>query len=483
MALLAVACGVACTVGPRYVPPTPPDAARFKEQAPGTEALQPAAPADTHERGVWWTAFGDARLDALERQALGANPTLAQAEARYRQARALLRQDRAAALPTASVSASATRSQAPARRGSSVAAITAPFDQYTVSGDLSWEADLWGRVRQTVSAGRATAQAAAGDVESARLSLTAQLASDYFQLRSLDAELALFQETVTAYERSFTLTQNQYNAGIVARADVAQAETQLESARAQAADVTLQRAQLEHAIAVLAGTLPAALTLDAQPLTGEPPPVPAVMASRLLERRPDVAAAERRVAAANAQLGVASAAFFPSVTIGASGGFEATRIVQWLAWPSRFWSLGPSLALTVLDFGARRAARERAVAAYDETVAAYREVVLSAFQDVEDNLAASRLLADEAAHQQKAIAAAQQALDISLNQYRAGLVSFLQVATEQATLLTSQRAAVTVSARRYAAAVQLVRALGGGWTGPLPAAAAGQAQPVAAAER
>ncbi len=337
----------------------------------------------------------------------------------------------------------------------------------SLTGDVSWEPDFWGRVRQTVAAGVASAQAARGDLENARLSLTATLALDYFQLRSFDADLVLLNESIDAYERSLTLTQNQYNAGLVARTDVAQAETQLASARAQAVDVTLQRAQMEHAVAVLVGVAPSALSLQPAPLDGEPPPVPLELPSRLLERRADVAAAERRVAAANAQIGVAASAFFPIVSLTGSVGFQASALAQWLAWPSQFWSVGPTLALTLFDGGARRAARANAQAAYDAEAATYRQVILTVFQDVEDNLAAQRLLADESQQQQAAATAARTALDVSLNQYRAGLVSYLAVVTSQSTSLTAERTLVALTARRYEAAVQLIKALGGGWDGRL----------------
>ena len=335
--------------------------------------------------------------------------------------------------------------------------------QYDVGAGVSWEPDFWGRVRQTVAADVASSQAAAGDLESARLSLSATLALDYFQLRSLDAELTLLNATIDAYQRSYDLTLNQYNAGLVARVDVAQAETLLEEARAQVLETQLARAQTEHAIAVLVGVPPAALTLAPTPLGGEPPAVPAELPSRLLERRPDIAAAERRVAAANAEIGVASAAFFPSLALTASGGVRSSSLAQWLTWPSRFWTLGPALAFTIFDGGARRAARTSAYAVYDEEAASYRQVVLNALQDVEDNLAAQRLLALEAERQRQAVAAAQTALDVSLNQYRAGLVSYLPVATAQSTLLSNQRTLVSLDARRFDAAVQLIKALGGGW--------------------
>jgi NodT family efflux transporter outer membrane factor (OMF) lipoprotein len=456
-----ILCG--CTAGPPYTrPPITMPPAYQEHAAAAHAALEVAQPSDAVARRAWWEIFGDTRLNDLETALVRGNPGVAQAEARYREARALLRQDRAAYFPTVTASTSIVRSRPGAVAGEGLLGGVSRTE-YSVGADASWEADLWGRVRQTVAAGTASAQAAAADVESTRLSLGAELAADYFSLRSLDAETALFDQTIAAYQRSATLTRNQYNAGIVSRADVEQAETQLASAQAQATDVQLQRAQLSHAIAVLTGEPPSNVSLPPEPLEGEPPGVPAALPSQLLERRPDIAAAERRVAAANAQIGVASAAFFPAVTLAASGGFQATRLQDWLSWPTRFWSVGPALALTVFDGGARRAAKADAVAAYDENVSAYRQTVLTAIQDVEDNLAAERLLADEAAHQRAAVAAAQRSLDISLNQYRAGLVSYLQVATAQTALLSNQRDALAVTARRFGASVQLIRALGGGW--------------------
>jgi NodT family efflux transporter outer membrane factor (OMF) lipoprotein len=462
VALIGASLSAACAVGPRYMPPQMPVPPAYKEQPINeSDRVQPAQERDQVSRDGWWEMFGDARLNDLEAHLMRANPTLAESEARFRQARALVRQDRAGYFPVVTTTTSITRtlSGANGRANGPTGALT----EYDLGAGVSWEADLWGRVRQSVAAGTASAQAAAGDVESARLSLSAELASDYFQLLSFDAELDMFDRTIDAYDRAATLTRNQYAAGIVSRADVEQADTQLASARAQAIDVRLQRAQLEHAIAILIGEPPASLSLTPVPLAGLPPLVPAGVPSRMLERRPDVAAAERRVAAANAQIGVASAAFFPAITLDGTGGFQTTRLQQWLSWPTRFWSVGPSLALTLFDGGARRAAKAGAVASYDETVAVYRQTVLAAFQNVEDNLAAERLLADEAERQQAAVAAAQRALDISVNQYRAGTVSYLQVATQQTALLTNQRSALSVTARQFVAAVQLVRALGGGW--------------------
>jgi NodT family efflux transporter outer membrane factor (OMF) lipoprotein len=465
-ALSGMSLTAACAAAPQYAPPKVAVPATYKESVPaGADVLQPAQPRDAVSRAGWWEIFGDGRLNDLEKQLMTANPAIGEAEARVRQARALVRQDRASYYPivTANVSAARTRSGGTARPD--IANTT--LDEYALNFGATWEADLWGRVRETVNAGTASAEATVGDLESIRLTLGAELAADYFQLRSADAELALFDQTIEAYQRAATLTSNQYNAGIVSRADVEQADTQLASAQAQAVDLRLQRVQLEHAIAVLLGQLPANVSLPSIPLEGHPPQVPLDLPSRILERRPDVAAAERRVAAANAQIGVASAAFFPSLILNASGGFQSTRLQQWLSWPTRFWSLGPALALTVFDAGERRAVKAQAVASYDEAVATYRQTVLSAFQDVEDNLAAVRLLGDEAERQEAAVSAAQRSLDISLNQYRAGTASYLQVSTQQTALLTNQRTGLAVSQRQFVAAVQLVRALGGSWNGSL----------------
>jgi NodT family efflux transporter outer membrane factor (OMF) lipoprotein len=457
-----------CAIGPRYSPPQVSIPSAYKEQVAGSLPLAPADPRDQVSRDGWWQLFGDTHLNDLETQLIRANPTLAEAEARVRQARALVRQERAGYFPTVAATSSATRARSSAgTRASENSATTSALTEYSLGSQASWEPDLWGRVRQSVAAGTASAQAAVGDLASSRLSLGAELADDYFELRAADAELVLFDETIDAYQRSATLTRNQYDAGIVSRADVEQADTQLAAAQAQASDVRLQCAQLEHAIAVLIGEPPAALTLAAAPLERDPPLVPGDVPSRTLERRPDIAASERRIAAANAQIGVASTAFFPSVLLGATGGFQGTGLQQWLSWPMRFWSVGPSIATTLFDGGARRAVKAQAVAGYDQTVAEYRQTVLSAFQEVEDNLASEGLLTDESEHQRAAVASAQRSLDISLNQYRAGLVSYLQVATQQTALLTNQREALSVMERRYVAAVQLVRALGGGWNGDL----------------
>jgi len=452
-----------CVHPPKYEPPKTITPAAYKEQ--GADLLQPAQPSDHAARPAWWETFNDPKLNELETRLMASNPTLAQAVARYAQAAALIRENRSQFYPQVGVSGGVLAGRPSSAQGGTTDVKIAT--DYTLRGDLAWEADLWGRIRQTVSVAVANAQATAGDREALKLSLAAQLATTYFALRTFDAEIVLLNETTQAYEKSYQLTQNQYNAGLVARADVAQAQTLLEGARAQSIDVSLLRAQAEHAIAVLIGEMPAALAIDTMPINGEPPRLPPEMPSRLLERRPDIAAAERRVAAANSQIGVATSAFFPTLGISASVGLQTTTLQKLLSWPAGFWSVGPTLAYQLFDGGARRAVKAGAVAAYDVTIGAYRETVLTAFQDVEDNLAAQRLLAEEFDHQQLAVTAAQQALDISLNQYRAGLISYLQVAIEQAQLLNNQRSALSITGRRYGAAVGLIRALGGGWDGRL----------------
>jgi len=318
-------------------------------------------------------------------------------------------------------------------------------------------------VRRTVEAGEATAQASVADLEAAKLSAQAQLAEDYFLLRAQDAQIRLLTETVDAYQKSLQLTRNQYAVGVAARADVAQAETQLKSTQAQALDAGVQRAQLEHAIAVLLGKAPANFSIAPEPVATTFPPIPLGLPSELLERRPDIAAAERRTAAANAQVGVAEAAFFPSLTLSATGGFQSSVLSQLFTLPSRYWSLGPALAATIFDAGLRRAQTAQAMATYDENVANYRQTVLAGFQEVEDNLAALRILEQEAAVQDEAVKSARESLTITLNQYRAGTANYLAVVVAQAVALSNQRTALTILGRRLTASVTLIKALGGGW--------------------
>lgn len=323
---------------------------------------------------------------------------------------------------------------------------------------------MWGRIRRSLESNVASAQASAADLENARLFLHAELATDYYQLRGLDAQKQLLETTAAAYEKALDLTMNRYNQGVVSGVDVAQAQTQLFSTRAQAVDLAVARAQLEHAIAVLVGRAPGDFAIKPSPGPGEPPPIPPALPSQLLERRPDIAAAERRVASANAQVGVAKAAFFPTLLLAATGGFEASSIAKWFNWPSRFWSLGATILGTVFDGGKRRAASEQAVANYDAAVAVYRLDVLTAFLEVEDNLAALRLLAEEAALQADAVTAAEKALTLAQNRYQGGITSYLEVVTAQNTALINERVSVEIGTRRMTAAVNLVKALGGGWS-------------------
>ena len=458
-ALLVLA---ACTVGPNYVRPTADTPAAFKEM----EGWKKAQPRDQELRGKWWEAFNDPLLNDLEGQVSVSNQNLAQAAAQFRQARALVQSARAGYLPTVSGGASVTRGQSSSTLGSpnQTQGSRSPSTSYSLSADAVWEADLWGRVRRTVESNQAAAQASAADLEALRLSVQADLAQNYFQLRALDAQKQLFDDTIAAYQRSLTLTQNQYAAGVVAKVDVIQAQTQLRTTQAQALDIGVQRAQLEHAIALLIGKPASTYSLAVAPFTANPPVLPVGMPASLLERRPDIAAAERRMAAANAQIGAAEAAYYPSLTLSASGGFQSSSFSNWLTAPSRFWSLGPALAQTLFDGGLRRAQTDQAIAAYDANVAGYRQTVLTGFKEVEDNLAALRILEEEAAIQDEAVQNARQSVALTTNQYKAGIVSFLNVVTVQATALANERTAVDILNRRLAASVLLIKALGGGWT-------------------
>jgi NodT family efflux transporter outer membrane factor (OMF) lipoprotein len=465
VAALALAALSGCTVGPDYVRPRPEVPAAYKEGF----AWQPAQPRDHESRGAWWAAFADPQLDQLLARVDVSNQTLVAAEAQFRQAVALADTARAAWYPTATAGLAETRSRPSGTTGPVVGVATTKRTIWSMPLNASWEADLWGKVRRSVEAGEAAAQASAADLENARLSIRSQLAQNYFQLRAVDAQKQLLADTVAAYAKSLELTNNRYKVGVVARVDVAQAEAQLKSTQAQLLDLGVQRAQLEHAIAVLLGQPAGNFSLAAAPLRATPPPVPAGLPADLLERRPDIAAAERRVAAANAQIGVAKAAWFPTATLSASYGFQTATAAQWFTLPSRFWSIGPALAETIFDGGRRQAASDQALAAYDASVANYRQAVLTGFQEVEDNLAALRILEEESQVQAEAVKAAQQSLEYSLNQYKAGIVTYLQVVTAQATALSTQRTAADLLARRVTASVLLVKALGGGWdTAALP---------------
>ena len=451
---------VACTVGPDYVRPTSVETmpAAYKESA-GWKVAQPQ---DSKISARWWALYNDPILDSLVEQVAISNLTVASAEARFRQARALVRAAKAGYFPLITAGASATRSRKSGNLGSGNG--EGPTESnFQLPLDATWELDVWGRIRRGVEASQATARASASDLAAITLSTQAELASDYLQLRVQDAQKELLDATTTAYRKSLELIQKRHAAGVTAKLDVLQAETQLKSAEAQAIDLGVQRAQLEHAIALLIGKPPAAFSLSPTSLTSTIPSIPAGLPSELLERRPDIASSERMMAAANAQIGIAKAAYFPTISLSASAGLEASSLDALFGWPSRFWSIGPAAAATLFDGGLRKAQSDQAWAAYDATVAVYRETVLTAFQEVEDNLAALRILEEEARIQDQTVRAAQRVVSLSTDQYRAGTVAYLNVIIAQSTALTNDRLALGIFGRRLTASVLLFKALGGGW--------------------
>jgi NodT family efflux transporter outer membrane factor (OMF) lipoprotein len=449
-----------CAVGPRYSKPSTPAPPGYKEVPPDWKAAQPN---DQIARGKWWEIFQDPQLNVLEEQINLSNQNLKAAEAQFRQARALVRFDRAAYYPTVTAGASAAREHLSQHRPLVSGSAQTNVTDLVIPFDVSYEADVFGRVRHTVEAARSNAQASAADLESVSLSLHAELALDYFQMRTLDAEEQLLNSNVTSFEKALELTQNRYKGGVASAVDVAQAQTQLENTRTQAIDVLIQRAQNEHAIAALTGQPASTFSVPPAAWNTPPPAIPPGLPSDLLERRPDIAAAERRVAAANAQVGVARAAYFPVFSLTGSGGFESTSIATLIQGPSGFLTVGASAVVTAFDVGRRRALSEQARAAYDESEANYRQTVLTALQEVEDNLATLRILNDEAKAQEAAVAAAAHSLELSTNRYKGGVVSYLEVTTAQSTALADERAAVDILRRRMTASVSLIKALGGGW--------------------
>jgi NodT family efflux transporter outer membrane factor (OMF) lipoprotein len=465
---LLVVFSVACAVGPNYVRPSAPVPPQYKElplsQATPTGQWKEAQPSDAAQRGKWWELFGDPELNALEEQVAISNQSIAQAEAQFRGARALARVARASLFPNLGVGPSVTRSSGVVQTSAKPTSGPPPtVTAYEVPVDLAWEADVFGGIRRNLEAGVAGAQASAAQLEAVRLAIQAELAVDYFALRGVDGQRQLLDSTVAGYQAALQLTENQYKQGVVSGVDVAQAQTQLETTRAQATDLGVSRTQLEHAIAVLVGKPPGDFSLQAGPISVEPVQVPVGVPSELLERRPDIAAAERLVAAANAQIGVAKAAYFPTFTLAASGGYENSTLSNFFSLPNRFWSLGPALLETLFDGGKRRALSEQAWASYDAAVAVYRESVLAAFQDVEDNLAALRVLAVEATQQADAVTASERSLTIAKNRYQGGITTYLEVVTAQSAALANERTAVDLLTRRMTASVNLVKALGGGW--------------------
>jgi len=445
-----------CAVGPDYLRPPVETPSVFKE----AKGWKQAQPRDQALPGKWWKIFNDPQLNALEEEAF-TNPSIAQAEAQYRQAQALVNSARAAYFPTAQVASSMNRFRAVS--GTNVAA---PGVRYLFSMNLSavWEPDLWGEVRRQVESNLASAQAQSANLQAVRLSIQATLAQDYFQLRLLDAQKKLLDDTALAYAKNLQLTQNRYAVGVAAKADVVQAETQWQSTRAQAVELGVQRAKLEHAVAVLAGKPPAALSLASAPLNALPPGLPDTLPSELLERRPDIANAERQMAAANAKIGVAKAAFFPTLNLAANNGYQNKSLPNLLTAASRYWALGPTVvAQTLFEGGAKNAQLRQAIDAYEASVASYRQTVLAGFQEVEDNLASLRILEEEAQIQDQAVKAARESLALTTNQYQAGTVSYLNVIVAQAAALNNEKTAVQIQGERLTAAVGLVKALGGGF--------------------
>ena len=458
-----------CMVGPKYVKPSAPLAPAYKEANPNeykeNSNWQVAQPADAAQRGEWWKIFGDAELNTLEPQVAANNQDLKAADARFREARALIRFNHASLYPTIGTtpfagglreSTNRPYFSTSSGRGIGVGDIQIPVD-------LNYEVDVWGRVRRTVSAAREEAQASAGDRQTVMLSLEAELAVDYFEARSADAQEKLLNDTVQYYEEAYRITNNRFEGGVAPKSDVDQAQTQLEAARVQARDVTLQRAQFEHAIAVVLGKPPASFALTNTPLDARPPVIPPGLPSELLERRPDIAAAERRVAEANDRIGIARAAFYPTISLSGTAGIEATSFANLFNPASLLWSIGPTLSQTVFDAGRRASVSEQANASYDETVADYRQTTLTAFQQVEDNLIALRVLKQEAENQHQATLAAQSAEQIFNNRYVGGLDTYLQVVTAQTTALNNERNDIDIMRRQMDASVLLIKALGGGW--------------------
>ena len=475
----------ACAIGPDYVKPKTAVPASYKEM----ENWKVAQPKDEVIRGEWWKIFNDPQLNELEEQVNISNQNIAVAEAQFRQARALVQVTQAGYFPTLTANPSVTRSLKSSNLSTtsggtgstsgtgtgstggtpgtsstgSTTKSTPTVSDFKLSFDLSWEVDIWGKVRRTVESSRASAEASKADLEAVRLSMQAELAQDYFQLQTLDTQKQFLDATVASYQKSLDLTKNRYAGGIVAKVDVLQAEAQLNSTKSQAIDLGVQRAQLEHAIALLIGKPASDFSLPVAPLVTVPPPIPSGLPSELLERRPDISSAERRVAAANAQIGVAEAAFFPSVTLSALGGYEGVKLSKWLVWPSHFWSVGAAMAEPIFEGGSRWAQTKQARAAYEANVASYRQTVLTAFQEVEDNLAALRILEDEVMVQEEAVKASEQSLALTINQYKAGTVSYLNVIVAQVIMLNNKTVANNILGRRFAASTLLIKALGGGW--------------------
>jgi NodT family efflux transporter outer membrane factor (OMF) lipoprotein len=461
VAVIATACAAGCTVGPNYVKPKADVPTAYVETPTNWKQAQPS---DAIEKGKWWEIYQDTQLNGLEEQVNVSNQSLKAAQAQFAEARAALKITRSQRYPTVTGYAGASNNRVSANRPLFNSTLKQEYNDFTLPIDVSYEVDLWGRVRRVVESSRSEAQASASDLANVSLSLHAELATDYFQLRGLDAQKKLLDDTVQSFEKALELTQNRFQGGLASAVDVAQAQTILETTRAQAVDVGVQRSAFQHAIAVLIGKPASDFALAALPLDSEPPVIPSGMPSNLLERRPDISAAERRVQEQNAQIGVARAAYYPQVILGGSGGFESTVISTLIQGPSGLYSLGGNAAQTLFDGGKRRGTLEQAQATYEQSVDQYRATILTAFQEVEDNLAALRILEDESSTQARAVAAAQHSLSLSETRYRGGVTNYLEVTTAQSAALSDEVTAVNLLTRRMAASVLLIKALGGGWS-------------------
>jgi len=477
VALFASLALAACAVGPNYHRPSAANPQRFKE----SEGWKPAEPREAASGTDWWSIYGDATLDELEKQIDISNQTLKASEAAWRQATALLSQARAGLFPTIGVSATGTRSGGPGGRatgattGGTVTPLTHPVNEFELLGTASWDLDIWGKIRRTIESDVAGAQASEADLAAARLSAQATLATDYIELRVADEQKQLLDKTVEGYKRSLEITENQYHVGVVAKADVITAQTQLGGAQSQQIAIGVTRATLEHAIAVLIGKAPADFSLPSATLGATVPVIPAGVPSTLLERRPDIAGAERRMAAANAQIGVAIAAYFPDLTLTGTYGFASNMVSGLVHASNNFWSFGGTASDTLLDFGARPAQVRQARAAYDATVANYRQTVLIAFQQVEDQLATLRILEQQVEVQEQTVKSADLSVQLTLNQYRAGTVAYTAVVTAQAIAHGDAQTLLTIRQNRLVASVALIQALGGGWTADSIGTATGNA--------
>jgi NodT family efflux transporter outer membrane factor (OMF) lipoprotein len=448
-----------CMVGPKYQRPTAPAPPAFKEDA-GWTAAQPA---DALVRGKWWQVYNDPELNTLEEKINVSNESLKAALDAYQSAHSQVNIQRADLFPTLGINPSASRAQESLHRPLVVPGSNSLYNDFQIPGSASWEPDLWGRVRHLVEASRASAQASAADLETMSLSLHAELANDYFELRGLDRQKELLDNTVAAFQKSVDLTNSRFKRGLSSGSDLALAQTQLDTTRAQDIDVGVARAQFEHAIATLIGEPASTFSLPVAPLTATPPAIPVGVPSQLLERRPDIAAAERRMAAANEQIGVARSAYYPTITLSGGGGMESTNIGNLIQGPSALWAIGASASETIFDAGRRRAQNQQARDNYDQTVALYRQQVLQSFQDVEDNLAALRVLEKESKAEQSAVTSAERSVSLSTIRYKGGLATYLEVITTQSTALADQITFANVQTRRMSASVQLVKAIGGTW--------------------